>query len=217
MLHALKSFTGCEALHIHHALMPQADDWAKHCQKICDELNIPFHQINLKLTLKKGDSIEAVARTTRLNAFKDFLKEDDVLLLAHHASDQAETFLLQLMRGAGPKGLSCMPSIKPLGKGFCARPLLDISKEAIKKYADSKKLHWVDDPSNQDKNFARNFLRAEVLPILTKINPSVGHCISRSANHCAQSQQLLMSLLKEAYDSCVKENKFPTATNLSSQ
>ncbi len=194
------------AIHVHHGLSPHADSWAAHCEKTCHELEIPFIQKRVTLNLNAGASIEEVARAARYQAFISCLNTDDVLLTAHHQDDQAETYLMQLLRGAGPKGLAAMPLSKPLGKGLHVRPLLSFSREELQTYAEEINLHWIEDESNANSKFARNFLRNEILPLLKNRWPSVSETICRSALHCANAQAALDELISDLYES-VQGNK----------
>ena len=108
----------CKAIHINHGLSPNARVWVEHCKSVCNDLKIDFIAKDITVFSNSGDSPEALARELRYHAFTEYLAKKDVLLTAHHQEDQAETVLLQLMRGAGPKGLSAMPSIKPFAQGF---------------------------------------------------------------------------------------------------
>ncbi|MGQ3053012.1 MAG: tRNA lysidine(34) synthetase TilS [Roseateles sp.] len=154
------------ALHVHHGLQPQADDWAAHCERVAAELGVDFGCARLSGTPARGDSIEAWARRGRHSALHDMTAAAgaDLLLLAHHRRDQAETFLLQAMRGAGTAGLASMPRAQ-WREGVCwARPWLDMPREAIVAYAEQHGLRWIDDPSNAHTRFARNRLRQALWP-----------------------------------------------------
>ena len=179
------------AMHVHHGLQKEADMWVSHCQKTCDDLDIPLQISHLQLKINKGESLEEIARTARYRALKESLQQDEVLLTAHHQNDQAETLLLQLFRGAGVQGLAAMPSITRFGLGQHARPLLSATRETLEEYAEGNQLSFIEDPSNQDSAFDRNFLRNEVLPQLRKRWPSIDKTISRSANIQAETKQLL--------------------------
>jgi len=179
------------AIHIHHGLQEVANEWIPHCQHVCDELNIPLIIQYLNLTLKKGKSLEEIARNARYAAFVESLEKDEILLTAHHQNDQAETLLLQLFRGAGVQGLAAMPSIVDFGLGQHIRPLLDFSRKSLETYAKENKLDFIEDPSNQDTVFDRNFLRNKILPELRKRWPSIDKTISRSASIQAETKQLL--------------------------
>lgn len=184
------------AIHIHHGLNAHADAWLLHCEKFASDLNIPCVSVRVQLS-GAGKNIEAEARHLRYEAFADLLAPGDVLLTAHHQEDQAETFLVQLCRGAGVKGLSAMPAEKAFGQGVHARPLLSASRAALEAYAKAAGLVWVEDSSNAATQFSRNFIRHEILPPLASRWPAVSAVIARSALHCAEAELLLSSLLDE--------------------
>lgn len=187
------------AIHINHALYPEADTWQLHCEQYCHFLNIEFICVKLQDKPPVGESIEAWARTQRLAIFEQHLKQDEILMTAHHADDQAETILFQLIRGAGPKGLSAMGAEKSLGQGTWVRPFLNVSKAEILAYAQLHELSWITDHSNEDTQFDRNFLRKRILPLLKERWPSVDQTLTRSARHCAEQEALLESLLTPLY------------------
>ncbi len=193
-----------QAIHINHQVSAHAAKWADFCKSLCLTHNIQFIEKKVEIDHQSESGFEAEARQKRYAALASCLAKDDVLLTAHHQDDQAETLLLQLLRGAGPKGLSAMPVTKTLGHGLLARPLLSVTREALRDYAESMKLAWVDDESNTNKSYSRNYLRHDVLPVLTKRFPKAIQALARSANHCAESQALLeeyaLSLLKEVED-----------------
>ena len=181
-------------LHINHHLNPNANQWEDHCKKIAQQLGIPFHAESLRFTPNPGDSIEAAARKARYDVFQNYIHDKENVLTAHTQNDQAETFLLQLLRGAGVKGLPAMPLKKKIGKGYLLRPLLNMDREELKKYAEKNHLHWIEDDMNFELRFNRNYLRHEVLPILRRRWPKVFSVISRSASHCAEAAHLLDQL-----------------------
>lgn len=183
-----------KAIHIHHGLFKEADQWAEHCQKICAELKVDLQIIKVEVKRSKGISIEEAARSARFSALAKILQENDVLITAHHADDQAETCLLQFLRGAGIKGLASMPSIISFAKGFLARPFLKISRADILNCAKKNNLSWIEDKSNHDLNFTRNFLRFKIMPEFKKRWPNVNKTISRAANNCAEANELLKDL-----------------------
>jgi tRNA(Ile)-lysidine synthase len=170
------------AVHIHHGLQAQADDWDAHCQAVCVELAIPYVCIAIDAHPQRGQSPEDAARKARYLALEHALQEGEVLLTAHHQQDQAETLMLQLMRGAGPAGLAAMPMLKRFAGGCHCRPLLGFSRERLRRYARAHKLVWVDDPSNADTSFDRNYLRNEVMPKLKHNWPSAGEALARAAS-----------------------------------
>jgi tRNA(Ile)-lysidine synthase len=186
-----------KAIHIHHQLNPKADDWFNHCKSICDELSVDWVGGKINAKSATGESPEAIARTKRYAEFEAILAKDDILLTAHHQNDQAETLLLQLLRGAGPKGLAAMPRLKSLGLGWQGRPLLDVTRTEILHYAKLHQLNWIEDDSNAQINFARNFLRHQLFPMLQERWPTVTKTIARAADHCAEMQQLLESFAQE--------------------
>lgn len=180
-----------QAVHVHHGLSVNADAWAKHCAAVCQKLTLPLTDFSINGFAKSGESPEETARDRRYSVLATLLLPDDILLTAHHQDDQAETVLLQLLRGAGPKGLAAMPGIKPFAKGYHARPLLSFTRADLRRYALYHQLEWIDDESNENVGFARNFLRHEILPILQQRWPSVAKTISRVAENCAEAQQLV--------------------------
>ncbi len=179
------------AMHIHHGLQKVANDWVPHCQNVCDTLNISIEIQYLNLTIEKSKSLEDVARKARYAAFSESLQENEVLLTAHHQNDQAETLLLQLFRGAGVQGLAAMSRITVFGLGKHARPLLNYSRQSLVAYAKENKLDFIEDPSNKDSAFDRNFLRNKIMPELRERWPSIDKTISRSASIQAETKQLL--------------------------
>jgi tRNA(Ile)-lysidine synthase len=197
-----------EAIHVNHALSPHANDWEAFCAQLCQSWNIPFLAFQITVKPEVGESLEAVARTQRYAIFKGLLQADEALLTAHHQDDQAETVLLQLIRGAGVKGLSAMPAEKSLGQGVLMRPLLKKSHEDILQYALEHNLKWIEDESNQNCDFSRNFLRHKIIPLLKERWPSVAKTLSRSAEHCAEADELFNEIAKLDYKTCaLPENR----------
>ncbi len=179
------------AIHVHHGLSQYADQWAAHCQGITQSLNIPLIIKRLPDKPQKGDSIEAWARAARRAAFAEVMQEGDVLVTAQHADDQAETLLLQMLRGAGVEGMAAMPAWSTLGIGHQWRPFLTLSKAQLQQYAQQHQLPWIEDDSNQDQRFERNFLRQQVMPLLAKRWPAVVPTLGRVAENCADAQELI--------------------------
>ncbi|MCP3866632.1 MAG: tRNA lysidine(34) synthetase TilS [Gammaproteobacteria bacterium] len=199
LLHALaalgKELPGrIEALHVDHGLQSASRDWSAHCVQICRELDVPCQVLPLTLRLEKGASVEELAREARYRALVARMDPGDMLLTAHHLEDQSETVLLQLLRGAGLGGLAAMPPVSGYGPGYRARPLLGFSCNALKFYALEQKLDWVEDPSNQNTRFDRNFLRHEIIPLMANRWPAMATTIARSARHCAEAQALVDTL-----------------------
>ncbi len=198
LLHALVSLRQANrfsipihAFHVNHGLSPNAAQWSAHCRSICLALDIPIQVLIVDARACGGESPEAKAREARYAALSSATMTGDVWLTAHHQDDQAETFLLQLLRGAGVEGLSAMPIVQPFSSGRLVRPLLDINRQTIQDYAQAEQLQWVEDESNQQHHFDRNFLRHEVMPLLKQRWPSAAKTITRAATHCATAARLL--------------------------
>jgi tRNA(Ile)-lysidine synthase len=198
LLHALATYypqpIPIKAIHVHHGLSPNATDWQANCQTVCDLLGIPL--IVCPVHVDPRANVEAAAREARYQAFYSVLDKNDCLVLAHHRDDQAETLLLQLFRGAGIDGMSAMPSIKELAQGDLLRPLLGLSRQALEAYAHEHDLQWVDDESNQESTFSRNYLRHQIIPLLEAKWPQVMANLSRTASHCQQARLNLDALAK---------------------
>lgn len=183
------------AIHIHHGLQASADVWVEHAEQICTALNLPLKVIYLNLKPAAGESIEAIARQARYQAVSECLAANEILLTAHHQDDQAETFLLNALRGSGGTGLAAMPQLRALGAGQLGRPLLAFSRAQLEAYAQQYQLQYVDDPSNAQIQFDRNYLRHAILPCLQERWPAVSQTLSRAANWQAEQQQVLEHLL----------------------
>lgn len=186
------------AFHIHHGLQKPADDWFVFCEKLAQKYKIHFDFRLLHLgTNGAQGNIEARARAARYEALEQLCEEHDVqdLLLAHHQNDQAETVLLQLLRGAGAAGLAGMSELRELKSGdspiFLWRPLIHQSKAELEVYAKTHKLKWIEDPSNQNTQYRRNAIRKFIIPKLEKIQPDAVANLARSAKVLADSQTLL--------------------------
>lgn len=199
LLHALVSLGRIEqlplltAIHVEHGLQAAAKDWPAHCEAVCAALGVAL-QIEAVEVPRDSSSVERAARNARYQLFASVLAPAEVLLTAQHRDDQAETLLFRLMRGAGLKGLSGMPRQRPLGSGTLLRPLLDVSRAQLKTYALQHQLVWIEDPSNQDVHFARNYLRQQVMPLLEQRWPAAGLTLSRTADYLAEAQGLLEEL-----------------------
>jgi tRNA(Ile)-lysidine synthase len=201
-LHRYYSAYPLKAIHINHQLNAAAPQWEKHCREICAALNIPLKIRRVNIVKKSGESLEAKAREARYTVFEKMLNKNDILLTAHHQTDQAETVLLQLLRGAGLRGVSAMPGISELGEGFLVRPLLDFSRDTLRLYAQHHQLEFIEDPSNSDEKFDRNFLRHAVFPVLKKRWGQCDKIIARFSRHCAEQEKLLMILAQKDYPEC---------------
>ena len=178
------------AVHVQHGLQDAAASWADHCVRVCTGYGIPLQQLNLHLRPRSGESLEALARERRYQALSGLMAPGDLLLTAQHRDDQAETLLLQLLRGSGPAGLAAMPALSRFGPGWLARPLLDISRAELLAYAEQQGLCWIEDPSNRDLRFDRNYLRHRVMPLLRQRWPAADTTLARSARFSAELQVL---------------------------
>ncbi len=168
------------ALHINHGISPDALQWEAHCRQTCAELQIPLKIITIHAN-RQAASLENELREKRYQAFAEFLDDADMLLLGHHADDQAETVLLRMLRGSGSFGASGMPSARPLAHARLARPLLGFSRLQLASYAQQVGLSWVEDQSNQDPVFDRNYLRNQLLPMVQARWPAYQKVLTRFA------------------------------------
>lgn len=188
------------AIHIHHGLQQQADQWAEHCQSVADSLDVDLKLMHV--TVSEQGSLEAAAREARYQAFAEIIQPGQGLLLAHHLDDQAETILLQLFRGAGVPGLAAMPAHTEFAAGWLIRPLLDVPRQPIEAYAREHKLGWIEDPSNLDTGFDRNFVRHKLMPVLRQRWPSITNTVSRAARHQSEAAYLMDCLAEQDYQQC---------------
>jgi tRNA(Ile)-lysidine synthase len=195
------------AIHIHHGLQAVAESWPVHCRQMCQILGVPLQVINVQV--RPGASLEQAARDARYAAFNDVLLDGELLLTAQHRDDQAETLMFRLLRGAGVRGLAAMPSQRVLGKGRLLRPLLDESRVTLEAYAREQGLSWIDDPSNQDSRFSRNYLRNHALPMLTARWPQAVVSMARTAAHLSEAQGLLEELAAQDLASAEAPGQWP--------
>ncbi len=188
------------ALHVDHAIHPDSAAWARHCERVCAGLGVELVTLSLGRDEIGGSNQEERAREARYRVIADFMRPGDLLLTAQHRDDQAETLMLQLLRGAGLRGLASMAPCRGFGPGRIARPLLDSSREELAEYARRHELQWLDDPSNTDTRFDRNYLRHTVMPLLRQRWPAAGATLARSAGHLAEAQALLDQQFEERLD-----------------
>jgi tRNA(Ile)-lysidine synthase len=186
-----------DAIHVNHNLQPDAAAWSEHCQRLCQGLGVPLEVRSVRVDAASGQGLEAAARGARYGVFRDLLQPGDMLLLAQHADDQLETFLLQALRGAGVRGLSAMPECIGWEAGHLARPLLKEHRADLEAWARAQGLGWIEDPSNTDTSLDRNYLRHEVLPRLKARWPAAADTVSRAAAHCAEAEATLSDLAAE--------------------
>ena len=177
------------AIHVHHGLHPDADQWQIHCQELCDQWRVPL--VSRRVQVNTDNGLEAGARAARYAVFEDLVGAGEALLLAHHADDQAETLLLNALRGAGVRGLAGIPARRALGRGSLIRPLLQFPRRVLRDWLVNAGVDWIDDPSNLDTSIPRNFLRREVLPLLESRWPSARERLAQAADHCRDTAAYL--------------------------
>lgn len=183
------------AIHVNHGISPNATDWARFCAELCANDSVPFQAITVDVARDSGLGLEAAAREAR---YRVMLAQDvDAVMLAHHQDDQAETLLLQLLRGAGVKGLAAMPEAVHRHERCMLRPLLDVSRAELLDYATDRHLQWIEDESNLDLAYDRNYLRRQILPQLEKRFPAARRTLTRSASHLAEAAALLEEVARE--------------------
>lgn len=186
------------AIHLDHFFHPDSPQWAQFLRDDCARLSMPAIVEPLQVPAAARQSKEAAGRAARYQRLAELTEPSAVILLGQHLSDQSETFLLQLKRGAGPKGLSAMAEQAPfIGSRRLCRPLLGHGKEAIYAYARSREVRWIEDDTNRDTRIDRNFLRHEILPRLHQRWPQFEEVVARSARLCAEQQSLLDELLQQ--------------------
>jgi len=194
------------AVHFNHKLQPAADDWQKFCQEFCRQRDIPLHLRTLDLDYQAGSSHEELARDLRYAAVESLLDNDDIYLTAHHADDNAETLFLNLMRGSGIYGLAGVPPLRRLGKAWVARPLLTYQRSDLQAFLQNRGIHWMEDPSNLDINFNRNYLRNMLFPDMEQHWPGVVQRLIETANHARTLTDVVSGLLAEHYEELIGDN-----------
>jgi tRNA(Ile)-lysidine synthase len=182
---------GLRAIHVHHGLQAEADAWAAHCRVFCETLAVPLQVVRVEVDRSRGSGPEAAARDARRHAFAQALGDGDILALAHHRDDQAETFLLRALRASGPDGLAAMRPWRRSGEAWLWRPLLELPRTVLLEHARRHDLRWIEDPSNADITLDRNFLRRQVLPLLRGRWPHADASFARSATLSARAHDLL--------------------------
>lgn len=203
LLHVLKALQSkhgfvLHALHVHHGLSPNADGWAKFCRSYCKSLGIALAVRRVKVSRSK-DGLEAAARRARYAAFGK--SSSDFLMLAHHLDDQAETVLMNLLRGAGARGASGMPARSTLGarrgRKLLLRPFLGLSRKSVETYARAQRLEWIEDESNADESLTRNFVRRRLGPVLEERFPRWRDNLARAARLFSRRELGADRLLRE--------------------
>ncbi|MGO4153584.1 tRNA lysidine(34) synthetase TilS [Cupriavidus sp. YAF13] len=205
LLHALRAAVVASslplrvvALHVHHGLQAEADQWDVFCATLCADWQLPFYSQRVSVSQGQGEGLEAAARRARYAALESMCDEAGaaLLLFAHHLDDQVETVLLRLFRGAGLAGLGGMPRLRRLGARqqiVLLRPWLEVGRDEIDAYCAVNALPWIDDPSNDDSRFARNALRQH-MPALAAAFPALRANVAQAAAHLAQASELLDAL-----------------------
>jgi len=199
LLHAIVGLVGANrviAIHVNHQLSSNANNWQRHCEEQCSALGVNLVCELVDVT-NRGSGLEQAARDARYDAFEKLLNKNDLLILAHHADDQAETVLYRLFRGSGIKGISGIPETRLLGDGKLFRPLLHFSRADLESYASTHDIKWVEDKSNQEIVFDRNFIRHKILPVITDRWPEVVSQLSRSAKLYEEAGHLVNILAEQ--------------------
>lgn len=195
LLHAMRALgLSLHAVHINHHLQPQSDQWEHHCKEICNAWNVAFSARHIRVKKRPRRSIEEDAREERYRKLAEFIGTQDVLVTAHHKNDLAETVLLQLLRGAGPTGLSAMAVEQNFSFNMHLRPLLGHTRKELFEYAQQHALHWIEDVSNESLEFDRNYLREEIMPGLVARWPGTLQTLARAADLQAHAASCLQDL-----------------------
>ncbi len=199
LLHALVELRKREpinitALHANHGLHPDADRWSRHCVILCEHWSVPINTVCLNVRADPAVGLEASARAARYRWFESQLEPGSYLLMAHHCDDQVETVLLNLLRGAGAEGLSGMRPISTRGRIHIVRPLLGFGRSALSVYVQERRLKWVDDSSNRDVAYARNYLRHRVVPVIRQRWPSLNRVLGETAVRMHETFENLAAL-----------------------
>ena len=207
LLHALASLRAVaplrlQAVHVDHALQAASAGWARHCLGTCAALDVPCRVERIEVRPLRGEGVEAAAREARYAVLMRHVPRAGVLVTGHQQDDQAETVLLQLLRGAGLRGLAGMPGLAVFGDGHIARPLLGFSRAALHAYALAQGLPWIEDPSNQETGYRRNLLRQQFIPGLQQYWPQMQAALARSAAHAAEAAELLDGIAAQDLAGC---------------
>jgi len=197
------------AIHVNHQLSPHADAWASFCQRLCIEHGVPLKVRRVHVPRRSKLGLEGAARAARYQVFAE--QDCEMLLLAHHLDDQAETLLQNLLRGSGVSGAAAMPALKHPPTGQIApsilRPLLQIPRTTLLAYARKHRLSWVEDESNDNTEFARNFLRHNILPRIAQRYPAYRETLARAAANFAEADMLLSELASLDLTQAVRNEK----------
>ena len=184
------------AVHVDHRLHAESGDWSAHCKAFADRIGVECQTLLVDVDETAGKGLEAAAREARYAALAAAMQSGDWLLSAHHQDDQAETLLLNLVRGSGPAGVAGIGGARRFGPGWLVRPLLNVDRTDLYRYATAASIQWLDDPTNEDRRFDRNFLRHEVLPVFAKRWPDIALRLQRSASHASEAAELMTELAR---------------------
>lgn len=217
LLHVLRKLSVAHgfhlsALHVNHGISPNADGWQAFCEQLCEAWGIRFDVKRVVVERGGGEGLEAAARRARYDAFAEF--DAEWLVLAHHRNDQAETLLFNLLRGTGVSGAAAMPMVRafPGRTGLrVLRPLLEVTREEIEACARSEGLSWIEDESNADVRYSRNFLRHRIFPLLRERFPGCDAALARAAAHFAEGDVLLSQLAEIDAGNALREGRIQVA------
>ncbi len=205
------------AIHVHHGLSPNADAWAAHCQRVTDGFVVPLTVYEGRIN-PKGEGVEAAARALRYTMFHQALEDGELLLQGHHLNDQAETVLHRLIQGKSVGGLAGIPVSRklslPHGEAVIYRPLLGVARAELMEWAGASGLSWIDDESNSDLHFDRNFIRHQVIPRVEARWPKVLQGVAAAAAHCEQGEQLLREVAADDLVTLTMESTHPLVAGL---
>ena len=214
LLHVMKNIidekSQIRAIHINHNIVDNSKVWTKTCKSICKNFGIDIEIISLEVT-HNGYGLEAAARDERYEKLKEILYENEYLLTAHHEEDQMETVFLRMARGTGLDGLQGINEKYSFGEGIIFRPMLEVSKTSVMDYAKEHQLKWVEDSSNQDTHFDRNFLRKKIIPQFRERWPSIASSVSRLSQLSAQNIKILNQIAEEDIGPIANMNELPLA------
>lgn len=194
------------AHNVNHGLSPNADKWGQFCNAFCASLGVTLISSKVSLEKKSRSSLEAIARDARYQCFKQKMQPGDTFLTGHHQDDQLETLLLALKRGSGSTGLQGIRASQVFEQGFLLRPLLIFSRQELHDYALRHQLQWIEDESNQNIDFDRNFIRQEISPLLKQRWPTMAKSVSRTAQLCQEQQSLLDEVAQQDLTMCTEEH-----------
>ena len=217
LLHALSQLPdaramGLRALHVDHGLHDESANWARHCIAMCEGWQLPIQVFHVDVARDSGIGIEAAARDARYAALADAMQPGEWLATAQHQDDQAETLLLRLLRGSGTAALGAMRASRALGAGTLWRPLLDVTRADLRRYAEARALHWIEDSANANPRFDRSWLRSEVMPLLKSRWPHANSALTQSAALLADDGDLIATQTERALNLCLNRNDFTLHT-----